>query len=142
MQTTEEIDFKARVFVCGMREAQVPADHHMHGRKVIDTGAFSAHFQAHPWVQKSEREGFANLLRQHCISQVKARMAHNADYTNVGELMPDNDLFAYWSKQAEKFEQAANWRRSIASRHGSVDAYLGGGKRLDANWASAGGKRA
>jgi hypothetical protein len=142
MTTPEEIDFRARVFVCGMRDAQVPSDHHMHGKRVINTGAFSAHLEAHPWVQRAQREGFGGQLRQHCIKQVKARMVHGADYTNVGDLMPEKDMIEHWAKQAEKFNQAADWRRSIIREYGSVDSYLGRGKRLDRNWSSAGGKRA
>jgi hypothetical protein len=94
-------------------------------------------------VKGAETEGFSSLLRTHCIHAVKRRIMAGANYSNVTDLMPDRSLMDHWSTQSERYRLAAEWREKAAAEHGSVDAALARGRRLDRNWGHvlAGKKR-
>ena len=141
--TPDRADFMARVFVCGLRDAEVKPGHPLHGKRIIASGQWSAHFHSHPWVKGAETEGFSSLLRTHCIHAVKRRIMAGANYSNVTDLMPDRSLMDHWSTQSERYRLAAEWREKAAAEHGSVDAALARGRRLDRNWGHvlAGKKR-
>lgn len=127
--TPEEADFRARVFVNGMRNAAVPEWHEMHGRKVIATGEWSPHFQRHPWVQDAETEGWGRDLRQHCIRIVRGRIMAGQPHHEIEQIMPDAKTVAVWRTNAKRFALADEWRAGIIKTHGDVDNYLSRGKR-------------
>lgn len=106
----DKADYDARVFVNGLRRAQVPEGHPMHGKLIVASGEWSHRFQGHPWVKQSTTEGWAVELRGHCIRVVKQRMLIRQPYSNLTDLMPPADLVGYWRLNAERAQLAAIWR--------------------------------
>ena len=136
--TLDKADYMARVFVCGLREAAgVPASHPLFGKRIIASGEWSTNFLGHPWVKRSQIEGFAPDLRTHCIAAVKARIVAGTDYTNVSDLMPDKAFVEALAAQAARHKAAAEWREQAVAEFDSVDNAIGRGRRLDRNWRAA-----
>ena len=136
--STDDVDFAARAFVCGMRDAIVREGHRMQGKRILATGEWAPRFMGHPWVRQSEAEGWARELRMHCIREVRTRIAAGQAYQNLTDLMPDAATVKHWSDRAAAYSDGARWREFITEQFGSVDAYLGKGKRLPRNWSQAG----
>ena len=134
--TLDKADYMARVFVCGVRDAEVPEGHALKGKRIIATGSWSPSFLGHPWVKRAEVDGFSPQLRMHCIRAVRGRIMVGANYTNVTELMPSQALIDHWAQQADRYRLAAEWREAAAAEHGSVDAAIGRGRKLDRSWQS------
>lgn len=120
----ERADYMARVFVNGLRDTQVPKGHEMHGKRIIDGSGWTALFLSHPLVKRAEIEGWAPNLRSHVIRVVRGRIMLGKPYNNLPDLMPDREVVDHWSRQAERFRLAAEWRAKICDEYGDVFTYL------------------
>lgn len=71
---------------------------------------FSIRFRGHPWVEASEREGWAKELRSHLRHTVKRRILEGKTYENIEDLMPSKEWVSAAKKQAERFAKAKAYR--------------------------------
>lgn len=71
---------------------------------------FAIRFRGHPWVEASEREGWAKELRSHLRHTVKRRILEGKPYDVIEDLMPDKAWIEAARKQAERYAAAAAYR--------------------------------
>jgi hypothetical protein len=120
----KKADYAARVYVNGLR-ATVGTDGVVHDDQPrIAHGEFTEEFMRHRWVRKAIVEGWGGQLRQHCIRVVREAIARGNRKPSVEECMPDLATAEYWSTQAKKYDAAMRWKRDMAEKHGTFDAYL------------------
>jgi hypothetical protein len=131
----EEVDYKARVFVCGLRRAVSPKNPEMDGKMIVNSGEWSPHLRAHPLVRQAEREGWGRDLRQHCIRVVRRQMGCRLPYDDLDAIMPDDRAVKYWREQQKRFALAAEWRARMVEGFGSYENFLAKSKPKTANKA-------
>lgn len=120
----KKADYAARVYVNGLR-ATVDGDGVAHDDQMrIAHGEFTEEFMRHRWVRKAIVEGWGGQLRQHCIRVAREAIARGNRKPSVEDCMPDLATAEYWSEQAKKYDAAMRWKREVAGKHGSFDAYL------------------
>ena len=128
MMTYEKADREARIFVNGLRKAQVTEDNVMHGNWVVASGEWSQTFRHLPIVKQANEQGWAKDLRQHLIRTVRRQMLRGEPYDDIDRLMPDKDSIWFWRDKAQRENSAAEWREQIIEQYGDLDTFLGGGK--------------
>ena len=116
MMTYEKADREARIFVNGLRKAQVPDDHPMAGQWIPASGEWGPQFRGHPLVRQAEAEGWGRDLRQHCIRVVRRQMFVKQDHSDIDKIMPDDKSIEHWRKQAARVRAADERLRVLAAR--------------------------
>jgi len=118
IERVRRAEFEAACFVCAM-------EHNAKTGKREPIGfAFSQRFRSHPWVEQSEREGWANELRGHLRQVVKGCVLAEKPYGDINELMPDKSWVEAARTQAKRYAEAKAWRDKVTTEHGSVEAFL------------------
>jgi hypothetical protein len=130
-----EVDNKARVVVCGLRQAKSPNNPDLDGKMVVATGEWSPRFRGHPLVRQAEVEGWGRDLRQHCIRVVRRQMGCRLPYDDLDAIMPDAKAIKHWREQAERYAKAAEWRARMVEGFGSYENFLAKSKPKTANKA-------
>lgn len=119
-----QADREARIFVNGLRKAQVPDDHPMAGQWIPASGEWGPQFRGHPLVRQAEAEGWGRDLRQHCIRVVRRQMFVKQDHSDIDKIMPDDKSIEHWRKQAARVRAADEWRAEVLKQYPSVDDYI------------------
>lgn len=130
-----DLDYKARVVVCGLRRALSPNNPDMDGRMVVANGEWNQHLRAHALVRQAEAEGWGCDLRQHCIRVVRRQMGSGLPYDNLDAIMPDAKAIKHWREQAARYANGATFREQMAAKFGDYETFLSHNKTKSANRA-------
>lgn len=112
------VDYKARCFVNGTRA------HGASGKNEPAAGEWSEAFLAHPWVVRSEAEGWGLELRTAVIAAVKQRIMADQPYDNIESLMPPKPWAQDRREFAKRAESSKQWRAKIVEEYGTLDSFL------------------
>jgi hypothetical protein len=130
-----DVDYKARVVICGLRRASSPNNPEMHGKMIVASGEWSPHLRSHPLVRQAEAEGWGRDLRQHCIRVVRRQMGCRLPYDDLDSIMPDDKAIKHWREQAERYAKAAKFRAEMIAEYGDYQNFLAQNKAKSANRA-------
>jgi hypothetical protein len=130
-----DVDYKARVVICGLRRAVSPSNPEMDGRMIVASGEWSPHLRSHPLVRQAEAEGWGRDLRQHCIRVVRRQMGCRLPYDDLDAIMPDAKAIKHWREQAARYTKAAAFRAEMIAKFGNYENFLAQNKTKSANRA-------